>query len=85
MRGSFYGKKILVVEILIAFVVVFVLNQPMLDVGIMSGSKMKDKVLKSTPVLTQIVSNVGNTIEDVSKLMQDKSYEKEILDNLSSD
>ena len=63
---------------LIAFVVVFVLNQPMLDVGIMSGSKMKDKVLKSTPVLTQIVSNVGNTIEDVSKLMQDKSYEKDV-------
>ena len=63
---------------LIAFVVVFILNQPMLDVGIMSGSKMKDKVLKSTPVLTQIVSNVGNTIEDVSKLMQDKSYEKDV-------
>lgn len=63
---------------LIAFVVVFVLNQPMLDVGIMSGSKMKDKVLKSTPVLTQIVSNVGNTIEDVSKLMQNKSYEKDV-------
>ncbi len=63
---------------LIAFVVVFVLNQPMLDVGIMSGSKMKDKVLNSTPIMTQIVSNVGNTIEDVSKLMQDKSYEKDV-------
>jgi uncharacterized membrane protein required for colicin V production len=63
---------------LIAFVVVFVLNQPMLDVGIMSGSKMKDKVLNSTPIMTQIVSNVGDTIEDVSKLMQDKSYEKDV-------
>jgi len=63
---------------IIAFVVVFVLNQPMLDVGIMSSSKMKNFVLNSTPGLTQIVSGVGDTIEDIYQLMEDKTYEKNV-------
>lgn len=63
---------------IIAFVVVFVLNQPILDVGIMSGSKMKNFVLNSTPGLTQIVSSVGNTVEDIHDLMEDKAYEKDV-------
>lgn len=63
---------------IIAFVVVFVLNQPALDVGMTKGSKMKNFVLNSTPVLSQIISNVGNTVEDVYDLMEDKSYEKDI-------
>ena len=62
---------------IIAFVVVFVFNQPMLDVGMMNGSKMKDFVLNSTPGLTQIVSSVGNTVEDIYELMEDDSYNKD--------
>lgn len=63
---------------IIAFVVVFILNQPILDVGIIEGSKMKNFVLNSTPGLTQIVSSVGETVDDIYGLMEDKTYEKDI-------
>lgn len=59
---------------IIAFMVVFVLNQPMLDVGIMQESKYKDKVL-NTPVLTNIVASVGDTVSDVYELLESKEYE----------
>lgn len=61
---------------IIAFIIVFVLNQPMLDIGIMKGSKYKDKVL-DTPVLTNIVSSVGDTVNDVYKLLENKEYESD--------
>ncbi len=59
---------------IIAFIVVFVLNQPMLDVGIMQESKYKDKIL-NTPVLTNIVSSVGDTVNDVYELLESKEYD----------
>lgn len=61
---------------IIAFVVVFVLNQPMLDVGIIQSSKYKDKIL-DTPILTNIVSSVGDTINDVYQLMESDKYKKD--------
>lgn len=60
---------------IIAFIVVFALNQPMLDVGIMDSSKMKDTLLNSTPVLTKVVSSVGDTVDDVYHLIDSKEYE----------
>lgn len=60
----------------IAFMVVFVLNQPMLDIGIMNDSKYKDKVL-NTPVLTNIVSSVNETVRDVYELMKDEECKKD--------
>lgn len=61
---------------IIAFVVVFVLNQPMLDIGIMKDSKYKDRVL-DTPVLTNIVSSVNETVRDVYELMENEQYKKD--------
>lgn len=60
----------------IAFMVVFVLNQPMLDIGIMADSKYKDKVL-DTPVLTNVVSSVNETVRDVYELMEDDEYKND--------
>jgi len=61
---------------IIAFIVVFVLNQPMLDVGIMADSKYKNRVL-NTPILTNIVSSVGDTVDDVYKLIEGSEYESD--------
>ena len=58
---------------IIAFLVVFVLNQPVLDVGIIQESKYKDKIL-NTPVLNDIVSSVGDTVNDVYVLMENEEY-----------
>lgn len=61
---------------IIAFLVVFVLNQPMLDIGIMADSKYKDKVL-NTPILTNVVSSVNETVRDVYELMDYEEYKKD--------
>ena len=64
---------------IIAFFVVFLFNQPMLDVGIMNDSKFKDRILSSTPILTNVVSSVGDTVNDVYKLIENNK------DNMDSD
>lgn len=64
---------------IIAFIVVFIFNQPMFDVGIMNDSQYKDRILNSTPVLTDVVSSVGDTVTDVYKLIENNK------DNMNSD
>lgn len=61
---------------IIAFMVLFVLNLPVLNIGIMNESKYKDKIL-NTPVLTNIVSSVGDTVSDVYNLMEKKEYKND--------
>ena len=55
---------------IIAFSLVFLFNQPMFDVGIINDSKYKDKILNSTPILTNVVSGMGDTVTDVYKLIE---------------
>jgi len=54
---------------IIAFFVLFILNQPMLDIGIMKDSKYKDKVLDA-PVLHDVVSGISDTVTDVYNLIE---------------
>jgi len=61
---------------IIAFMVVFLFNQPMLDVGIMNDSKYKDAILERTPILNKVVGNVEDTITDVYHLIEDNRYNK---------
>ena len=61
---------------IIAFMVLFVLNLPVLNIGIINESKYKDKIL-NTPVLTNIVSSVGDTVSDVYNLMDSKDYKND--------
>lgn len=60
---------------IIAFIVVFLFNQPMFDIGIMNDSKFKDGILNSTPILTDVVSSVGDTVKDVYYLIEDNKDE----------
>jgi len=62
---------------IIAFVVVFLFNQPMFDVGIINDSKYKDKILNSTPILTSVVSDMGDTVADVYKLVENNKDGKD--------
>ncbi|MBQ7136746.1 MAG: CvpA family protein [Bacilli bacterium] len=55
---------------IIAFLLVFLFNQPMFDVGIINDSKYKDKILNSTPILTNVVSSIGDTVTDVYNLVE---------------
>jgi len=59
---------------IIAFAVVFLFNQPMFDVGIINDSKYKDTLLNSTPILTDVVSSIGDTVTDVYHLIEDNRY-----------
>ena len=59
---------------IIAFAVVFLFNQPMFDVGIINESKYKDILLNSTPILTDVVSSIGDTVTDVYHLIEDNRY-----------
>lgn len=64
---------------IIAFILVFLFNQPMFDVGIINDSKFKDNILKSTPILSDVVSSIGDTVTDVYYLLENNN------DELSSD
>ena len=55
---------------IIAFILVFLFNQPMFDVGIIKDSKYKDTILNSTPILTDVVSSIGDTVSDVYYLIE---------------
>ncbi len=65
---------------IIAFIIVFALNQPILDIGIMRDSKYKDAMLTSTPILTKIVSNIGDTVSDVYQLMESNVYQEDSVE-----
>lgn len=62
---------------IIAFVAVFLFNQPMLDIGIINESKYKDFILNHTPVLTEIVSGIGDTVNDVYNLVEKELYKND--------
>lgn len=60
---------------IIAFILVFIFNQPMFDVGIINDSKFKDNLLNSTPVLSDVVSSIGDTVTDVYYLIDNNKNE----------
>lgn len=62
---------------IIAFLVVFLFNQPMFDIGIINESKYKDFILNSTPVLTNVVSDIGDTVDDVYNLVEKELYKND--------
>ncbi len=59
---------------ILAFIFVFALNQPILNIGIMNDSKLKEPILNSTPILTNVVSNIKSTIDDIFVLTSDGMY-----------
>ena len=53
---------------IIVFIALFFLRQPALNIELFDESKLTDKILNSTPVLSNIASGLVETFEDISKL-----------------
>ena len=48
---------------ILAFLFIFALNQPILNIDVVNQSKLKEPMLTKTPVLTNLISNVKNTVD----------------------
>lgn len=52
----------------ITFVLLFFLNQPSLKIDVVNESKLSDKILSSTPILSNISKGMVDTINDIYEL-----------------
>ena len=52
----------------VVFVLLFFLNQPSLKIDVVNESKLSDRILSSTPILSNISSGMVNTINDIYEL-----------------
>jgi len=57
----------------LVFVALFFLQQPSLKIDVVNESKLSDKILSSTPILSNISSNMVKTINDIYELTQDST------------
>lgn len=53
---------------IIIFIVLYLLNLPFINIGIVNESKYKDKILNSTPILSNMVGNTLDVIKEFSDL-----------------
>ena len=64
---------------IIMFIVLFVLSQPFLKIDIVEQSKLREPILNSSPILSNIVSETNNAIEDIYKLEQKFIKDKNVI------
>lgn len=62
---------------ILGFIIMFVLAQPMFG-DITASSKLKDKMLNSTPILTSVVSEMNDTVIDIYNLKDSVSDSKKL-------
>ena len=60
----------------IVFLALFFLNQPSFKIDVVNDSKLSNKVLKKTPILSNISSSMVNTINDIYDLTKDDSNDQ---------
>lgn len=65
---------------IIVFIALFFLKQPAFNIELFDGSKLTDKILNSTPVLSNIANNLVETFNDISEL-EDNYQGQNINDN----
>ncbi len=56
------------------FIALFILTQPMFNIGIINDSKLKTTILESTPVFGSMVKNTSNAINDIYVLTEESNY-----------
>ncbi len=61
---------------IIAFIVLFFLNQPAFNIKAFNDSKLTNKILSSTPILSNISGNMVNTVNDIYELSKDYTNNK---------
>lgn len=65
---------------IIVFIALFFLKQPAFNIELFDGSKLTDKILNSTPVLSNIANGLVETFNDISEL-EDNYQGENINDN----
>ena len=55
---------------ILIFIALFFLNQPAVNIDIINESKLMPKILNSTPLLTNVVSDMNDTIKDIYSLKE---------------
>ena len=61
---------------LIIYLVLIILSMPIINIEVINNSKIKDRILRNTPIVSKLSSNVVTTINDVSKVVNtNDSYE----------
>lgn len=61
---------------LIVFIALLILNQPMFHLSVFEGSKLTNKVLTSTPVLSNYANGIVSTVTDVYDISVEYNEEK---------
>ncbi len=56
-----------------AFILVFFLNQPAFKIDVVNESKLANRVLNHTPILSTVSKNMNKTIKDIYALIDDRS------------
>ena len=62
----------------VVFIALFFLHQPIVNVGILGESKFMDSILSSSPVLSNVVSNTNDVIDEVYILVDDYLNHKDV-------
>ena len=63
---------------IVVFIALFFLHQPIVNVGILGESKFMDSILSSSPVLSNVVSNTNDVIDEVYILVDDYLNHKDV-------
>ena len=67
------------------FLALVVLNQPTFKIDVVNDSKLSSKILRKTPILSNISSSMVNTISDIYELINDDDMDEDTLDLRSID
>jgi len=61
----------------IAFIALFFLNQPAVDLNILDNSKFNEPILTSSPVLSSVVEDTNETVKELYVLVKDYTKDKD--------
>lgn len=62
----------------VVFIALFFLHQPIVDVKVLGESKFMDPILSSSPVLSNVVSDTNDVIDEVYVLVDDYLKDKDV-------
>ena len=71
---------------IVVFIAVFIISQPFVKSDIVAGSKYREKILNSSPVLSNIASSTNDAIKDIYEVQKNyvdsknlEEYNKEVV------
>lgn len=64
---------------LLVFVFLFVTSQPFFNISGLSNSKFANKILDSTPIMSETIKNTRSAISDIYELKEIYKYDKKVF------